>query len=168
MLGLKKVPPSAGDIQMWVWSLGQKDLLEEGTTTHSSILACRVPMDRGAWRATVHGVTKSQIGRMQLSMHAPTLFTKPPEIATRAWNDLFLTSDYATLQKISRLNDWKPRYNSTEIRRILIQLKYKVLIVFLWILFNSWWHLLKWSEVEVTQSYPTLCDPMDYTAHGIL
>ena len=27
---------------------------------------------------------------------------------------------------------------------------------------------MKWSEVKVTQSYPTLCDPMDYTAHGIL
>ena len=27
---------------------------------------------------------------------------------------------------------------------------------------------LKWSEVEVAQSYPTLWDPMDYTVHGIL
>jgi len=26
--------------------------------THSSILAWRIPMDRGAWRATVQGVTK--------------------------------------------------------------------------------------------------------------
>ena len=25
----------------------------------SSILAWRIPMDRGAWQATVHGVTKS-------------------------------------------------------------------------------------------------------------
>ena len=25
-----------------------------------------------------------------------------------------------------------------------------------------------WTEVQVTQSYPTLCDPMDYTVHGIL
>ena len=28
--------------------------------THSSILAWRIPMDRGAWWATVYGVTKSQ------------------------------------------------------------------------------------------------------------
>ena len=28
--------------------------------THSSILAWRIPMDRGAWQATVHGVSKSQ------------------------------------------------------------------------------------------------------------
>ena len=27
---------------------------------HSSILAERIPMDRGTWRATVHGVTESQ------------------------------------------------------------------------------------------------------------
>ena len=28
--------------------------------THSSVLAWRVPMNRGAWWATVHGVTKSR------------------------------------------------------------------------------------------------------------
>ena len=27
---------------------------------------------------------------------------------------------------------------------------------------------LKWSEVKVAQFCPTLCDPMDYTVHGIL
>ena len=44
----------------WVQSLGQEDSLEEGVATHSSILAWRIPMDRGAWWATVHGVAKSQ------------------------------------------------------------------------------------------------------------
>ena len=39
--------------ETWVLSLGWEDLLEEGMTTHSSILAWRIPMDRGAWRATV-------------------------------------------------------------------------------------------------------------------
>ena len=43
-----------------VGSLSQGDSLEEGMVTHSSILAWRIPMDRGAWRATVHGVAKSQ------------------------------------------------------------------------------------------------------------
>ena len=33
--------------------------LEEGMATHSSILIWRIPMDRGAWQATVHGVAKS-------------------------------------------------------------------------------------------------------------
>ena len=36
-----------------------EDPLEEGMATHSSILAWRIPKDRGAWQATVHGVTKS-------------------------------------------------------------------------------------------------------------
>ena len=43
-----------------VQSLDWEDPLEEGVATHSSILAWRIPMDRGAWRATVHGVTKSR------------------------------------------------------------------------------------------------------------
>ena len=45
--------------ETWVRSLGWEDPLEEGMATHSSILAWRIPMDRGAWRATVHGVEKS-------------------------------------------------------------------------------------------------------------
>ena len=38
-------------------SLGWEDPLEEGMSIHSSVLAWRIPMDRGTWRATVHGVT---------------------------------------------------------------------------------------------------------------
>ena len=45
---------------MWVPSLGQEDSLEEGMTTHSSILGLENPMDRGAWWSMVHKVTKSQ------------------------------------------------------------------------------------------------------------
>ena len=45
----------------WVQPLGQEDPLEEGMTTHSSILAWSIPMDRGAWRATVHGVAESSM-----------------------------------------------------------------------------------------------------------
>ena len=41
-------------------SLGGEDPLEEGIATHSCILAWRIPMDRGAWWATVHGVAKSR------------------------------------------------------------------------------------------------------------
>ena len=33
----------------WVQSLGWEDPLEEGTATHSSILAWRIHVDRGAW-----------------------------------------------------------------------------------------------------------------------
>ena len=40
-------------------SLGWEDLLEQGMATHSSILSWRSSMDRGAWRATAHRVSKS-------------------------------------------------------------------------------------------------------------
>ena len=43
-------------------SLGLGDPLEEEMATHSSILAWRIPMDRGSWWAMVHGVTVSQTG----------------------------------------------------------------------------------------------------------
>ena len=53
-----KNPPAMQET--WVGSLGWDDLLEEGMATHSSILAWRIPMDRGARWATVHRVTKSR------------------------------------------------------------------------------------------------------------
>ena len=45
--------------EIWVLSLGWEDPLEKEMATHSSILGLGNPMDRRAWRATVHGVTKS-------------------------------------------------------------------------------------------------------------
>ena len=41
-----------------VRSLGREDPLEKGMATHSSTLAWRIPMDRGAWQATVHRVAE--------------------------------------------------------------------------------------------------------------
>ena len=35
--------------ETWVQSLGWEDALEGGMVTHSSILAWRIPMDRGVW-----------------------------------------------------------------------------------------------------------------------
>ena len=51
-----KNPPAVQEA--WVQSLGWEDPPEEGIATHSSILAWRIPMDTGAWQATVHGVAK--------------------------------------------------------------------------------------------------------------
>ena len=47
---------NAGDLGL---SLGWEGPLEEGMATHSSILAWRIPLDKGAWWAAVHGVAKS-------------------------------------------------------------------------------------------------------------
>ena len=53
---LKRLPPMW---KTWVRSLGQEDPLEKEMATHSSILAWRIPRDRGAWWAMVHGVVES-------------------------------------------------------------------------------------------------------------
>ena len=53
-----KNPPSKQET--WVPSLSWEDPLEEGMATHPCILAWRIPMDRGAWWATVYGITKSR------------------------------------------------------------------------------------------------------------
>ena len=47
--------------ETWVQSMGWEDPLEKEMAAHSSVLAWKNPMDRGAWRATVHGVTESDI-----------------------------------------------------------------------------------------------------------
>ena len=54
---VKNPPPMQ---ETWVLSLSWNDSLEEGMATHSNILAWRILMDRGAWRATVHTVAQSQ------------------------------------------------------------------------------------------------------------
>ena len=53
-----KHPPAVWET--WVQSLGSKDPLEEGLATHSSVLSWRIPTDRRAWQAAVHGVAESQ------------------------------------------------------------------------------------------------------------
>ena len=40
---VKNPPANAGDIETWAGLLGREDPLEEGMTTHSSILAWRIP-----------------------------------------------------------------------------------------------------------------------------
>ena len=40
--------------------MGREDTLEKEMATRSSSLAWEIPWMGGAWRATVHGVTKSQ------------------------------------------------------------------------------------------------------------
>ena len=52
-----KNPPTM--LETWVQSLGWEDSLEEGMATHSSILAWKTLMYRGACWATVYAVAKS-------------------------------------------------------------------------------------------------------------
>ena len=57
---LVKNPPAMRET--WVQSLSWEDPLKEGLAAHSSVLAWRIPMDRGAWWAIVHGIAKSRTG----------------------------------------------------------------------------------------------------------
>ena len=52
-----KNPPAMWET--WAQSLGWEGPLEEGMATHSSILAWRIPMDRGAWQTTVDRAAES-------------------------------------------------------------------------------------------------------------
>ena len=52
---VKNLPTMQESQGTQVWSLGHEDPVEEGMATHSSILAGRIPIDRGAWQSTVHG-----------------------------------------------------------------------------------------------------------------
>ena len=52
---------------MPVQSLNQKDPLEEGMATHSSILAWRVPWTEGAWYRVTKGLT--QLKRLSMYTH---------------------------------------------------------------------------------------------------
>ena len=60
-LVVKNLPANAGDIRDMGSIPGSGNPLEEGMATHSSILAWRIPMNRGAWRAPVHGVSESDM-----------------------------------------------------------------------------------------------------------
>ena len=46
------------EMETWVQSLGQEAPLEKEMATHSNILGLGNPMDRGTWRATIHGISK--------------------------------------------------------------------------------------------------------------
>ena len=54
----QRLKPLPAMPETWVQSLGWEDPLEESMAIHSSILAWRIPVDRGAWQAVVYGVTK--------------------------------------------------------------------------------------------------------------
>ena len=59
-----KNPPAMQEAQeMWVWSLGQEDFLEEGMATYSSILAWRIPWTEGTGR--LQSIESQRIGHNQ-------------------------------------------------------------------------------------------------------
>ena len=80
--------------ETWVWSLGQKDPLEEGMATHSSILAWRIP-----WTEEPGGLQSTglqRVGQTERLTHSPyvlifciqretKLCTSPPDFTLRTF-----------------------------------------------------------------------------------
>ena len=66
---VKDLPAMQEPQETPVQSLGQEEPLKEDTANYSCFLPWRIPMDRGAWWTTVHGVTKSQPRLKRLSPH---------------------------------------------------------------------------------------------------
>jgi len=71
--------------ETWILFLGWEDPLEEDMATHSSILAWKIPMDREAWQAIVHGVAKDMTERLR----------------TTYYNKLTLTTIFMSTSQIS-------------------------------------------------------------------
>ena len=66
---VKNLPASARDVRDAGLILGLGRPLEESLATQSSVFAMENPMDRGAWRATVHRVAKSRTRLMRDLTH---------------------------------------------------------------------------------------------------
>ena len=65
---------NAGDLGLIPW-LGRSP--EQGMDTRSSILAWRIPTDRRAWRAVVHGVTESDMTeQLSTAQHNDYIYQK--------------------------------------------------------------------------------------------
>ena len=99
--------------ETWVQSLCWEDSLEESMATHSSILAWRIPMDKRAWRATVHGITKTQTRLTNSAQHCVILgglscnglkhgFGSPPEteVGLQQWECGILTPRRAAVTRL--------------------------------------------------------------------
>ena len=103
--------------ETWVPPLGWEDPREEGMETHFSILAWRIPIDRGAWWATAHRVAKSQTW-LSKHTHTHTLFDKADInwIVCNVWVlTCFLILHFGPfLSKMRRRWGWprRPKFNS--------------------------------------------------------
>ena len=90
VLVVKSSPAKAGDIRDSVESLRWEDPLEKEMATHSCLES---PMDRGAWRATVHKVAERWIlnwaglKRFSTHMHTQSEKAMAPHSSTLAWKN---------------------------------------------------------------------------------
>ena len=101
-----KNPATMQELQeTWVRSLGGEDSLDEGKATHgnqSSILTWRIPVDRGAWYATVHRVAKRQTQLRWLNTHTHSVCVGVWSNERGYFSSNFFLSELALAQKRSQ------------------------------------------------------------------
>ena len=118
--------------------------LEKGMVTHSSIPAWRIPVDRGAWQATVHGVTESDMTE-QLSLYCMTHIHKVQ------WLVVIVLSTYnvtcSVLSAFSSLSS-------------VCHLSLSACSHTLDTLIHGWPWICSWLNCLVAQLCPILCDPV--------
>ena len=145
-----------------VWSLGWEDPLEKGMATPTPVSYLRNTMDRGAWQATVHGVTKES---------DMTLETKEQQKNRNKMEKV----NSAVSSVIGYKSPRKVRiYTGLDIRRLLITCEGISAIWFIRtegeVRFYNIEKDRRWWDSEfssVAQSCPTPCNPMDCSTPGL-
>ena len=105
--------------------LGWEDPLEEGMAHYSSVLAWRIPMDRGAWRATVHQVAKSRTPLSDWAWHStvfklvssesPSTYSEKESAAVSGFYQPCAISEHLTESGQLERDGWaKPRIHSAD------------------------------------------------------
>ena len=103
-------PPAMREI--WLPSLDWEDPGEEDMATHSSMLAWRIPMDRGMWQAIVLGVAKSWTWLSNFHFHfAFSLHQSAPVILFRTVS--FLSLENSLWQAWSKV--WRRQWHPTPV-----------------------------------------------------
>ena len=125
-----------------VWTLSQEDPLKESMATHSSILAWRFP-----WMDEPDGLQSIGLQRVGHDWSNFTVWRKG-----RTWSGCLMSARFSfrVMKIVQKLDSDSCHCNCLKCH---------------WIAYFKW---LKWIEVQVAQSCPTFCNPVDYTVHGIL
>ena len=89
-LGVKNPPTNVGDMRDMASTRKSGRSLEKEMATHFSILGWRMPMDGGAWWATVYGVAKSQTRLKRHSTACTKLLTALGRAVRESWVSGFL------------------------------------------------------------------------------
>ena len=146
-----------------VWSLGQEDPLEEGMRIHSNILAWKIP-----WTEKPGGL--QSIGSQRVGHN---------------WSDYADTHIHLCFQLYGHPVNFHVSVAMEFIQQKLIVLhinKYTVCLekvpayqiltwsLSLWYEKWNWFFLINYSmfSVKISQSRPTLCNPMGWMVHGVL